>query len=118
MTSQQRAELLALAERVEQEGPSVRLKLDILAACEVPLYGPPHSLPDPCASLDAAVTLVPEGAWVELSGPRKYLNIPTSVPNHWRAAVGDRHRVGWAATPAAALTAAALRALAQEAHDD
>lgn len=62
-------------------------------------------------SLDAAVALVervkPE-AYIEMSGPRKYLNIPTPVPNKWLAKVDDFR--GWAATPAAALIAALLKA--------
>jgi hypothetical protein len=63
------------------------------------------------SSLDRALALVKRvlpGAWIELSGPRKYLHIPTPVPNYWRAECGC---VGWGATPALALLAALLKAL-------
>lgn len=66
-------------------------------------------------SIDAALTLVPEGLWHEIKGPRRYLNIPSPVPNYWSAHLsafdhtGDR--MGWGATPALAICAAALRAL-------
>lgn len=70
------------------------------------------------SSLDAAVTLVPEGAWRETNGPRRYLNIPTPVPNYWHCEIslwkptyGDFH--GWAATEAMAICAASLRARAE-----
>lgn len=62
-------------------------------------------------SLDAALALVERvrpDAYIELSGPRKYLNIPTPVPNKWLAKLDDFR--GWAATPAAALLAALLKA--------
>lgn len=62
------------------------------------------------ASIDAAYALVggvrPD-AYIELSGPRKYLHIPTPVPNYWRAALwADNSSEGWGDTPALALVAA------------
>jgi len=68
------------------------------------------------ASLDAAMTLLPQDPWVEVKGPRKYLNIPSPVPNKWSAHVTQwghpDDAMGWAATPALALCAASLRAIA------
>jgi hypothetical protein len=95
-----------------------------------PIYGPiskliqmaehgPHpddaadflSAPRYTASLDAALALVPERLFLCLDGPRKYLNIPTPVPNYWRACLGYSPELrGWGATPALALCAAALKA--------
>lgn len=67
------------------------------------------------ASLDASLALVERlrpGAYVELSGPRKYLNIPTPVPNRWCAQIVEPgHRGGWGATAPLALLAALLKAL-------
>lgn len=65
------------------------------------------------SSVDAALTLVPEKSWVDLSGPRQYLHIPTPSPNFWKAVVDtwrDVAQFGWGATPALALCIAALRA--------
>lgn len=70
-----------------------------------------HQPPRVSASLDAALALVERvlpGAFIELSGPRKYLHIPTPVPNRWRAECGH---IGWGSTPALALLAALLKAL-------
>lgn len=65
-------------------------------------------------SLDAAMSLVPEGWWREIKGPRKYLNIPTSIPNYWSVSLesweGNNSATGWAATPALALVIASLKA--------
>ena len=58
---------------------------DIMADFQVRFDHPHYT-----ASLDAAIGLVermlPE-CYRELSGPRKYLNIPTSVPNRFRAEI-------------------------------
>lgn len=66
------------------------------------------------ASLDAAMSLVPEGMWHEIKGPRRYLNIPTASPNYWSARLeawdAGAEGMGWGATPALALGAAALKA--------
>lgn len=54
------------------------------------------------------MTHKPEEPYWEISGPRKYLNIPTSVPNYWRAAMtfgsfpGYKTVVGWGSTEEAA----------------
>jgi hypothetical protein len=76
-----------------------------------------HTFPEVTTSLDAALALVERvkpKAWIEINGPRKYLNIPTPVPNYWKAVVAPwedkTESVGWAATPAAALIAALLKA--------
>lgn len=74
-------------------------------------------VPNLTTSLDAAVALVERvrpGAWIQIDGPRKYLEIPTPVPNRWRGVVepwdGKSERIGWGSTPAAALIAALLKA--------
>lgn len=57
-------------------------------------------------------------AYWEISGPRRYLNIPTPVPNRWRAAVtyGNYPNVstviGWGATEDEAKTDAQRQAAA------
>lgn len=70
--------------------------------------------PNYLASLDAAMSLVPEGMWHEIKGPRRYLNIPTASPNYWSARLeawdAGAEGMGWGATPAIALCAAALKA--------
>ena len=78
---------------------------------------PSADVPDYSRSLDAALALVERvrpKAWIEINGPRRYLNIPTPVPNYWKAVVAPwedkTEGVGWAATPAAALIAALLKA--------
>lgn len=73
-------------------------------------------LPLYTASLDAAMTLAPDDPWIEIKGPRKYLNIPTPVPNTWSASVSkwnhEGQATGWGYNAARALTAACLRARA------
>lgn len=117
-------DLLELAARAESAtGPDRELDVAIHIALDVPNgnraenvsklgpFGPAYT-----ASIDAAMSLVPEGAWLELKGPRRYLHIPTSSPNFWSAYLasfnheGDRMR--WGATPALAIVASALRARA------
>lgn len=81
-----------------------------------------HLAPAYTSSLDAAVSLGAAGYW-EISGPRRYLNIPTVVPNHWRAALSyfnssSEPVLGWGATEVLARRSAELRArLAQEPND-
>ena len=70
-----------------------------------------------------SVSLAPEiagdgdGYW-EVSGPRRYLNIPSPVPNYWRAefTFGKPFKfqtvVGWGATEALARRIASLKARA------
>jgi len=113
-------ELIALAERVEAlTGPDREVAHDVLRACGWTTEGAfvfnPNgirhmaAIPDPTASLDAAMSLVPEG-WVSVHG--------WDYPNRASRAIfmdddGDQLFRGRAATPALALTAAALRAIAK-----
>jgi len=111
-----KATLLALAERVEAlDGPNRNLDADIMRA--IGLAGAPAvfalvDAPHPyTASLDAAMTLVPEG-WAVLmafSEQRAVCDVHTApLGQHgtWPAHAS-------AATPALALCAAALRARAE-----
>ena len=66
-------------------------------------------------SIDAAMTLTKGWEmWLELKGPRKYLTIPTPVPNYWSANLEswnhETQKMGWGATTAIALCIAALKA--------
>lgn len=130
-SSTTRADLIALAARVEQaQGPDRELDAEIARAIgwKESLSGrwwkPPGGddwnfvLPPFTASLDAALTLVPEG-WIFAvhSGDDRGPPVAYCVPNmgrlpwpHW---VDDIN----AATPALALTAAALRARAEDGND-
>jgi hypothetical protein len=109
--------LLELAERCEREGPSQELDISICDAIDIAWDGRAFS-----SSLDAAVSLVPEGAWRETNGPRRYLNIPSPVPNYWHTEVTTwdptRMSHGWAATEAMSICAAALRAREHGRGDD
>jgi hypothetical protein len=66
-------------------------------------------------SVDAALSHEADGFW-EISGPRKYLHIPTESPNRWRAVFwygpefNAKQYEGWGATEALARRVAALRA--------
>lgn len=73
-----------------------------VSAVDVPKY---------TASIDAALALAERVSpgWIEVNGPRKYLNIPTPVPNHWRAEVSGW--TGWGHTAPLAILSALLRAL-------
>lgn len=66
------------------------------------------------ASLDAKLPVEKEGWW-QINGPRRYLNIPSPVPNYWRAELTlwepMREFIGWGATEALARRIAALKAL-------
>lgn len=66
------------------------------------------------ANTDDALSLVPPDCWQEIKGPRKYLNIPTPVPNVWSAYIAKWNHegdvMGWGATPALAIVIAALKA--------
>ena len=117
-------ELLALAERVEAlTGPDREVDAAIAQAVGAE-HGPRETVyyesrsvhyideiaPAYTASLDAAMSLVPEGwrwhsyYWPRKDGPR-LMSLVTNRPH-----AGIAH--GKAATPALALTAAALRAIA------
>lgn len=125
-----RAQLTALAERVMGlTGPCIATDHEIAQAVrDLPAFRPRYTLNGPpayTASLDAAMSLVPEGWFVDLRfRPQSlidqhpaYLRMgeaafthPTKVENHiWR-------RVQ-ATTPALALTAAALLARAAECEE-
>ena len=107
-------DLLKLAERCEQAtGPNFALELAIFSALKPREY---PSVPRPySASIDAAMTLVPEGAlWLIGSEP---WGKPWARCYHVERAMEQPEGYGdavEAATPALALCAAALRALAGE----
>jgi len=117
------AELLALAERCEgASGPDNELSAAVwLHLPEQEGHAWKHGgdkfkhahqiagcgfIPDYTASLDAAISLVPEGLWAEGS-----LSSPGQLEVHGPCTF-DPIGKGWAATPALALTAACLRARA------
>lgn len=122
MTPSDRTVLSDLLARLEgATGPDRTLDSQVWCAAHGYEWRQDRAVSDPAvtASLDQALALVEAvlpGEFIELSGPRKYLNIPAPVPNHWCASVGltgSAH--GWGAAPALALLAAMLRALiAQE----
>jgi hypothetical protein len=111
-------ELLELAERCEAAtGPDRELD----AAISEAFYPGDKDMARafrPTKSLDSAILLPPLGEFICVDGPRKYLNIPTPVPNYWRACIGyaPEHR-GWGALPTLALTAASLRARSAQGND-
>ena len=73
--------------------------------------GMAQDAPHYTSSIDAAMKLVPDREFICIDGPRRYLHIPTPVPNYWRACLGyTKSGQVWAKTPALALAAAALRA--------
>jgi hypothetical protein len=100
--------LLALADRCEQAaGPDYELDLAIWTSLVI-LSGFRPSRTDYTASLDAAVTLVPEGhEWLRKSGQCMTVYRVPADPKEWA-----RHIDARGATPALALCAAALRARA------
>lgn len=120
-------DLEKLAERVEREGPSRELDAEIAVSVlgmeregnlfesadrtyvlerdYYALDGGPRELPAYTSSLDAAMTLVPEGClWLRLDGKTMTIAIPGAGEKDWA-----RHVDGVSSTPAAALCAAALR---------
>jgi hypothetical protein len=104
--------LNALADRVEREEPSRTLDVEIARVIEPDRpwskYDP--NLPRFTVHLDAAVTLVPEGASWDLQVYRGHADaIVVYEDNEDKP---DLDAEASAATPAAALTAAALRARA------
>jgi hypothetical protein len=96
-------ELNALADRCEREEASLDLDGAIAIACERPFFKPARYT----TSLDAAVTLVPEGMEWTITHKNRDLDRPSVF-------VG--RSLDWssedASTPALALCAAALRARA------
>ena len=103
-----REELLKLADRCEQaDGPSYALERDIAKALN-PNFTRMTVPKNYTASIDAAMQLVPEG-WtglIPVSGGEEAWLWPNSKPSRG-------HRCN-AATPALALCAAALRAIAEK----
>lgn len=99
-------ELDELARRCEAaEEPDKFLGREILLACGRGYVSPMFHRDNPTASIDAALTLVPEpGRWGM-----------TADPAHGAVVYVNESNRGEAATPALALCAAALRAQAQEA---
>lgn len=109
-------DLLELAARVEAlEGPDREVDAEICVALGIEPQAREmlqFAAYDRCvryftASLDAAMTLVPEGCWAEGS-----LSSPSALEIH-APMTFDPIGKGWATTPALALTAASLRARAQ-----
>lgn len=98
--------LNALADRVEREEPSRELDWEIrYQALGIIGVGSYAEQPAYTTSLDAAVTLVPEGCgWV--------LNNPVDLGGRPSAGLSGFAFDAFASTPAAALTAAAIRARA------
>lgn len=100
--------MLALAERVEAlTGPSFQIECEISEALGVPIPGPAYT-----ASIDAAVRLVPEGWFWRVGHSTLYdgwAHINRRHPDSCEH--GDEHSAQ-SATPALALCAAALRAIA------
>ena len=104
--------LMDLAERCEKaQGPDRELDREIAEATKPDFWLVP---PRYTASLDAALSLVPEGwAWAVYGGAREEI-VATAycVPNGGRLPWPDWVTDICAATPALALCAATLRALA------
>jgi hypothetical protein len=124
-----RAELEALARRVETEEPSRELDAEVWRAVGAPIFVGELNY---TTSLDAAETLVLDGCDWDLRARHKYNEAvfvgadwadrypPKTTAHVWKMANPGLYAVrerGNAATPAAALTAAALRARAAEAPD-
>lgn len=104
--------LLALAARVEAAAGADRALDRAIAMAAMPperrgMYVRRHYT----ASLDAAASLVPEG-WQWVVGQNDSAPVGTAF------AIKDRALDATGATPALALTAAALRARAEEARDE
>lgn len=99
--------LIKLAERVEAAtGSSFLLEQEIADAVG---HNPRARLPNYTASLDAAVTLVPEGLCVRLFIHPDEAHADIYRAHSSRGLIAEAEQ---AATPALALTAAALRARA------
>lgn len=107
-------DLATLIERLEKaSGPDPLLDKDIHLEVFTTI-----TLPDCPAYTGSSDAALPEevGAYIEVTGPRKYLNIPTTVPNYWRVEMifGNSPPyntvVAWAATEPLARRAASLRA--------
>lgn len=115
-----REELMALAARVEAlSGPDREVEIAIWRLCDPIGQKNPTAYPLPwgglyCSSLDAALSLVPEG-WE--------FTVGLDAGEGWACVMpaggiypAELEKDGYATTPALALTAAALRALAETAR--
>ena len=106
-----RAELIALAERVEKAaGRSAALNQDIQRAINAGRRA--LAVPDYTASLDAAASLAVSRGYGYEAGQTPQMGVYAVVYRDARTRFG----VSGAATPALALTAAALGAMAAEAR--
>ena len=95
--------LAALIERVEQAtGPDLELDAAIVASLKLYIIALMSGVPHYTASIDAAVSLVPEG-WVWVVGNMGNAHV-------YEERTAGKSVTAEAATPALALTAAALRA--------
>jgi hypothetical protein len=115
-----RAELLRLAARVEaapveMQGVILLQVLDALRLPDRPMHYRIVRMIEVGAYLDAAASLVPEGwgYWIDGSAPELGITVSVMPINP----ADRRDKRGDADTPALALTAAALRARAEEADD-
>jgi hypothetical protein len=127
-----RATLLGLADRCEKAGgPDRALSADILKAVGYrsndwrlldPNGNPCMQVPDVLTSLDAALSLVPEGWKWSCDFTQRPLFQDCGRADLYAPGIGDDRPADvtdiYAATPALALCAASLRALAQEAPSD
>lgn len=106
-----------LIERIEgAEGPSRELDAEIIKlVSRGVLDGEYWTLPAYTASLDAAMTLVPEGWNVGIFLRHAWLRQNAQV---WHRGIEASTKHGNAATPALALAAAALKARTATAKDD
>ena len=107
-----KADLIALAERVERaEGPSFTFELEIFRAINP--QATRHSIPNNyTASLDAAMTLVPHGfLWTMDSWEGSRWSAGIWRDRRWLVHTSEKRT---SRTPALALTAASLRAIAEE----
>lgn len=120
-----KADLLALAERVEAlTGPDREVDAEIEAARGWPDVQWTGEAPRYTASLDAAASLVPAGWTLDTLHEWDAAHLRARGP--WQGMLKRRVRHNYtvrsqclhAATPALALTAAALRARAEEADDE
>ena len=116
-------ELIALAERVEElEGPDAKVNADILRALGWTEHGfvaftpSGHKamvIPDYLGSIDAAMTLVPEGfCWTVNTFGEPNKSASAYLITETNAMIRPERQ--YIATPALALCAAALRAIASQ----
>jgi hypothetical protein len=118
-----RAELLALAERVEKAQADQQAAIMYEVVTALHLYSTFFRLVDQRAFLEIAASLVPDWieGWVASFDAESRSGVTTIWGGTQKRRGMPRKRlscVATAATPALALTAAALRAMAEEAGDE